>query len=67
MSAVKIITNSMGKAQKAQNHADIKGQGTIPYAKTIKEKTPNIEKATVTMGKKRGMGAALRGNRFKNC
>jgi len=67
MSSVKIVTNSMEKAPKAQNHADIKGQGTIPYAKTVEEKTPNTEKATVTTGKKRGMGAALRGNTFKVC
>ncbi len=67
MSSVKIVTNSMEKAPKTQNHADIKGQGTIPYAKTVEEKTPNTEKATVTTGKKRGMGAALRGNTFKIC
>jgi hypothetical protein len=32
----------------------------------VEEKTPNIGKAKVTVGKKRGMGAAQRGSRFTN-
>ena len=48
------------------NKAVIKGQGSIPYAKTEDIATPDIEFAKVTTGTKRGMGAALRGSRFTN-
>ena len=63
MGVVKIISGSV-EAPTPQNKAVIKGQGSIPYAKTIEEKTPDIGKAKITTGKKRGMGAALRGGRF---
>jgi len=44
--------------------AVIDGQGSIPYAMAKEEKTPNTAVGKVTTGKKRGMGAALRGSRF---
>lgn len=49
---------------KAVNKAVIDGQGSIPYATLTEEKTPNTMVGKVTTGKKRGMGAALRGSRF---
>jgi|TARA_R100001086_G_C11837825_1_gene258315 hypothetical protein len=48
------------------NKAEIQGQGSIPYATTVEEPTPDTMFAKVTTGKKRGMGAALRGSRFTN-
>jgi hypothetical protein len=47
--------------------ADIQGQGSIPYAVAKEEKTPDIAMGKSTTGKKRGMGAALRGSRFTSC
>lgn len=49
---------------KPVNKAVIDGQGSIPYATLKEEKTPDIAKGKITTGKKRGMGAALRGSRF---
>tara|TARA_R100000388_G_C7224256_1_gene150828 strand:- start:528 stop:737 length:210 start_codon:yes stop_codon:yes gene_type:complete len=49
---------------KPVNKAVIDGQGSIPYAQAVEEKTPDTMFAKVTTGKKRGMGAALRGSRF---
>jgi len=63
MGVVKIISGPV-EAPKPQNKAVIQGQGSIPYAKATKEKTPNIGKAKITTGQKRGMGAAQRGGRF---
>jgi hypothetical protein len=66
MASVKIVTNTPGAAPKPQRYADIKGQGKIPYCQMEDVATPNTAKAKVTTGKKRGMGAALRGSRFTN-
>jgi len=66
MASVKIVTNTPGAAPKPQRYADIKGQGKIPYCQMEDIATPNTAKAKVTTGKKRGMGAALRGSRFTN-
>tara|TARA_E500000305_G_scaffold96269_1_gene86200 strand:- start:62 stop:265 length:204 start_codon:yes stop_codon:yes gene_type:complete len=66
MASVKIVTNTPGAAPKPQRYADIKDQGRIPYCQMEDIATPNTAKATVTKGKKRGMGAALRGSRFTN-
>lgn len=66
MASVKIVTNTPGAAPKPQRYADIKGQGKIPYCQMEAVSTPNTAKAKVTTGKKRGMGAALRGSRFTN-
>lgn len=49
---------------KPVNRAEIQGQGSIPYATLVDVATPNTAKAKITTGKKRGMGAALRGSRF---
>lgn len=51
-------------APKPVNKAVIEGQGSIPYAYCKPEKTPDTEFGKVTRGKKRGMGAALRGSSF---
>lgn len=51
-------------APKPVNKAEIQGQGSIPYAYCKDEKTPSTEMGKVTRGKKRGMGAALRGSRY---
>ena len=64
MASVKIVTNTPKAAQTPQNFADIKGQGKIPYCQLEDVPTPNTAKSKVTTGKKRGMGAALRGSRF---
>jgi len=66
MASVKIVTNTPGAAPKAQPFADIKDQGKIPYRQATEIATPNTAKAKVTTGKRRGMGAALRGSRFTN-
>jgi len=67
MSRVKIISGPGAAAPKPQNYADIKGQGKIPYAKTVKEKTPNTTKGIIITGKKRGMGEAERGGSYRSC
>ena len=65
MTSVKIVSGPGADAPKPQNFADIKDQGRIPYCKMTEEKTPNTAKAQLSTGKKRGMGAALRGDSFK--
>ena len=67
MSEVKHMGAPAGPAPKAANHADIKGQGKVPYGKIGSRAGPSIGMGKVTMGKKRGMGAAQRGSRFKIC
>ena len=52
---------------KPVNKAVIEGQGSIPYAMAKEEKTPDTAIGKSTTGKKRGMGAALRGSRFTSC
>ena len=66
MSSVKIMGGPIKEPPKPTKSADIEGQGRIPYATLKDEKTPNIAKAKVTKGKRRGMGAALRGAEFTN-
>ena len=67
MSEVKHMGAPAGPASKAANHADIKGQGKVPYGKIVSRAGPSVGTGKVTMGKKRGMGAAQRGSRFKIC
>ena len=67
MSEVKHMGAPAGPAPKAANHADIKGQGKVPYGKIVSRAGPSIGTGKVTMGKKRGMGSAQRGSRFKIC
>jgi hypothetical protein len=52
---------------KPVNKAVIEGQGSIPYESAKSVKTPNTEMGSCTTGKKKGMGAALRGSRYKSC
>ena len=66
MTSVKIVSGPGADAPKPQKYADIKGQGKIPFCEMKEEKTPNTAKAQITTGKKRGMGAALRGASFKS-
>lgn len=66
MSVVKIMGGPIQEPPKPTNYADIRDQGRIPYATLKEEKTPNTEQAKVTKGKRRGMGAALRGAGFTN-
>lgn len=66
MTSVKIVSGPGAAAPKPQKYADIKGQGKIPFCEMKEEKTPNTAKAQITSGKKRGMGAALRGGNFKS-
>jgi hypothetical protein len=51
----------------AVNKAEIKNQGSIPYAKITTEATPNTATGKMISGEKRGMGAAMRGGSFKSC
>ena len=67
MAEVKHMGAPADAAPKAVNYADIKGQGRVPYQKTVSRAGPSIGTGKVTMGKKRGMGAAQRGSRFKIC
>jgi len=67
MAEVKHMGAPANAAPKAANYADIKGQGRVPYQKTVSHAGPSTATGKVTMGKKRGMGAAQRGNRFKIC
>ena len=66
MAAVKIMGGPIQEPPKPTTYADIKDQGGIPYATMKEEKTPNTAKAKITKGKRRGMGAALRGAEFTN-
>ena len=64
---VKVNGAPPAKAPAPVNKAIIKGQGSIPYAKIVNEKTPNTAKGIKTMGTSRGMGAMLRGGKFSSC
>lgn len=67
MSEVKHMGAPAGSAPKAANYADIKGQGKVPYGKIVSRAGPSTGIGKMTTGKKRGMGAAQRGSRFKIC
>jgi hypothetical protein len=64
VSKVKFSGGPIKQPPKPVGKAEIKGQGSIPYAQTIDTPTPDTMFAKVTTGKKRGMGAAERGSRF---
>jgi len=61
---VKYMGSKPGDAPKPSKMAVIEGQGKISYCDMKEMKTPNTAKAISTTGKKRGMGAALRGGRY---
>lgn len=67
MSSVKIMGGPMKEPPKPSRDADIQGQGKIPYCQLKEEKTPSIGTGKSTSGKKRGMGAAMRGGRYTSC
>ena len=67
MAEVKHMGAPADSAPKATNYADIKGQGRVPYQKTVSRAGPSTGTGKVTTGKKRGMGAAQRGSGFKIC
>jgi len=67
MSRVKIMGGPIKEPPKPVGKAEIQGQGSIPYAKIVNEKTPNTAKGIKTMGTSRGMGAMLRGGKFSSC
>jgi hypothetical protein len=64
---MRVKVNGAPPAPKPVAKADIQGQGSIPYAVAKAEKTPDTAMGKSTTGKKRGMGAALRGSRFTSC
>ena len=64
MRTVKFNGAPIKEPPKPTTKYEIKGQGSIPYAQLIEEKTPNTAKAKITKGKARGMGAAERGGSF---
>ena len=64
MRTVKFNGAPIKEPPKPTTKAEIKGQGSIPYAQLIEEKTPNTAKAKITKGNARGMGAAERGGSF---
>ncbi len=63
-SKVKYMGAAPGKTPAASNKAVIQGQGSIPFGGPKDVATPNTAKGVSVTGKKRGMGAALRGDRF---
>ena len=65
MSAVKIHGAPMPEPPKPVAKAVFKDQGSIPYPNPKPIKTPKADKATITKGTARGMGAALRGGSFR--
>ena len=65
MSAVKIHGAPMPEPPKPVAKAVFKDQGSIPYPNPKTIKTPKANKATITKGTARGMGAALRGGSFR--
>ena len=65
MAEVKYWGTPAGDAPKAVNYADFKGQGRVPYRKIVSRAGPSIGTGKITVGKKRGMGAAERGSRFR--
>ena len=64
---VKIVSGPIKSPPTPVNKAEIKGQGSIPYAQLKEEKTPNTAVGKITRGTKRGMGAAERGGRYTSC
>tara|TARA_R110000851_G_C12908454_1_gene548966 strand:+ start:246 stop:452 length:207 start_codon:yes stop_codon:yes gene_type:complete len=64
---VKTMGGPIQEPPKPVNKAEIKGQGSIPYAQLKEEKTPNTMMGKITRGTKRGMGAAERGGRYTSC
>ena len=64
MKKVKCQGSAPAEPPKPVSKAVIDGQGSIPYAVMKEEATPNTAMGKITRGTKRGMGAALRGNRF---
>jgi hypothetical protein len=65
MSAVKIHGAPMPEPPKPVAKAVFKDQGSIPYPNPKTIKTPNADTVKIIKGKKRGMGAALRGGNFR--
>ena len=65
MSAVKIHGAPIPEPPKPVAKAVFKDQGSIPYPNPKSIKTPKADKATITKGTARGMGAALRGGSFR--
>ena len=63
-SKVKYMGSAPSKAPAASKKAVIDGQGSISYGGPEDVATPNTAKGVSVTGKKRGMGAALRGDRF---
>ena len=52
MSRVKIMGGPIKEPPEPVGKAEIQGQGSIPYAQTIEEPTPDTMFAMVTTGKK---------------
>ena len=61
---VNYMGSKPANAPKPSKMAVIQGQGEIPFCTMEEMKTPNTAKGISITGKKRGMGAALRGDRF---
>jgi hypothetical protein len=61
---VKYMGTAPSAAPKASKMAVIQGQGEIPFSDMTDVATPSTAKGISITGKKRGMGAALRGGRF---
>ena len=58
----------MAKSEKGVRDGQvIDDQGFVPYNPPVEEATPNIAKASVSTGKTRGMGEAIRGGSYKSC
>ena len=58
----------MAKSEKGVRDGQvIKDQGFVPYNPPVEEPTPNVSKASVSKGKNRGMGEAIRGGSYNYC
>jgi len=64
MRTVKVNGAPIKEPPKPTTKAEIKGQGSIPFAQAKTVKTPKANKVKITKGNCRGMGAAERGGRF---
>lgn len=61
---VKYMGSAPAEAPKPSKMAVIDGQGKIPFCTMTDMATPNTAKGISVSGKKRGMGAALRGGNY---
>ncbi|MEL0014944.1 MAG: hypothetical protein VW715_06995 [Rhodospirillales bacterium] len=60
---IKIDGSAPSNPPKAVEYAEIKGQGRVPYGKSVDVKVPTTMKRMTA----RGMGAAVKGGGYMGC